>query len=448
MKKTTMLIITALLCANTYVSAENAETSETLESEVTVEIPAESTEETAVEASAQPSSPESTETAVVESSTEELTIETLSESTPASVQPVAVPVVLSVPEKITITIEDDEPAAPGSKPRIAVYIAGDGDPVKSRALATYILNSIAATGRFTTVERSEVFLAEIRSEHIKQRSGAIDDEQISRLGKQSGVEFVCVADITQAIRGNQYQISARILNVETAEVATVGVVTSSLNTMTELQKASEDVVMAMFRKLFPGEYEPEPQADLRKVKFGMRLAYNNSFVSKMSPDLVSYDEEMNETFEYFPGKKGAGHGFEIAAVTVVRLTDDAALKFAPGFIVRTPYVSDLATISEFAVSIPALFEYRLFNTPVRALAGLQLDIPFGTEAKWESGEGEGETEVLDVRSDVDIGVVLGLSVWINTNISFDVRYNLGLRDFDDGKGHHLNQISAGVSYVY
>jgi len=111
------------------------------------------------------------------------------------------------------------------------------------ALGTYILDALVNSGEYRTIERSENFLAEIEREHVRQRSGAIDDAHISALGKQAGAQFLCVANITEAL--GSYQISARIIDVETADVIASGVSTSSLRTLDELKQVSAAVVYRM-----------------------------------------------------------------------------------------------------------------------------------------------------------------------------------------------------------
>ena len=69
-------------------------------------------------------------------------------------------------------------------PRIAVYVTGDNAPAETRdALGTFMLDALVNSGMYRTIERSENFLDAINQEHIRQRSGIIDDSQISELGK-------------------------------------------------------------------------------------------------------------------------------------------------------------------------------------------------------------------------------------------------------------------------
>jgi len=145
---------------------------------------------------------------------------------------------------LTLLILGLTAAATADLPRIAVYVTGSVPDNEKKALGTRMLASLVNSGRYKGIERSESFLAEIDREHVKQRSGAIDDSQISELGKQFGVRYVCIADITPAY--NAYQVSARIINVETAEVSHIGEAFSSLKTARDLKETSDQVVKNMF----------------------------------------------------------------------------------------------------------------------------------------------------------------------------------------------------------
>ena len=140
-------------------------------------------------------------------------------------------------------------------PRIAVYVTGDVPNNEKEALGTRILTSLVNSGRYIAIERSKSFLAEIEKEHIKQRSGDIDDSQISALGKQFGVKFVCIAAITPAF--GAFQVSARIVNVETAVVVFIGESASPLKTLEDLALVSDQVVKNMFNGKTTPTLKPE-----------------------------------------------------------------------------------------------------------------------------------------------------------------------------------------------
>jgi len=130
------------------------------------------------------------------------------------------------------------------KPKIAVYVTGAKEPGVDKALGTMMLSALVNSGRYQAVERSEEFLKQLAAEHSKQRSGAIESDQIKKLGKQFGVDFVCIADITPAL--GSYSVSARIMNVETAEIVAMGNTASQMNALSELSDASQRIVAMMF----------------------------------------------------------------------------------------------------------------------------------------------------------------------------------------------------------
>ena len=145
-----------------------------------------------------------------------------------------------LPPKPTIASSDKD------LPKIAVYVTGNVADGEKDALGTRMLASLINSGRYIAIERSNAFLAEIEKEHITQRSGAVDDSQISELGKQFGVKFVCIAAITPAF--GEFQVSARIVDVETAHVVFIGESASPLKSMADLARVSDKIVENMFQK--------------------------------------------------------------------------------------------------------------------------------------------------------------------------------------------------------
>jgi len=129
-------------------------------------------------------------------------------------------------------------------PKIAVYVTGDVSGDVKKALGTKMLAELVNSGRYIGIERSDNFLAEIDKEQVKQRSGAIDDKQISKVGMQFGVKYVCIADITPAL--GAFQVSARVVDVETAQVPFIGESNSELKTLDDLASVSVQVVKKMF----------------------------------------------------------------------------------------------------------------------------------------------------------------------------------------------------------
>jgi hypothetical protein len=150
-------------------------------------------------------------------------------------------------------------------PRIAVYVTGDAYGNEKSALRTRMLTSLINTGRYRGIERADEFLAEIEQEHIRQRSGAIDEHQIRELGKQFGVTYICIAAITPAF--GSHQVSARIVDVETAEVIRIADAISPLRTMSDLTEVSERLIKCMLGLAGPRDCIPRPPSPPRNSSF-------------------------------------------------------------------------------------------------------------------------------------------------------------------------------------
>ena len=111
--------------------------------------------------------------------------------------------------------------------KVAVYVTGK-DPVND-IVASRLVDGLAHNGKYTAVERTAGFLNALSKEHSYERDGSVDDAEIAALGKQFSVQYVCVASVLSVWRPNDKYITARIIDVETAEVVASG---SSSGTIT------------------------------------------------------------------------------------------------------------------------------------------------------------------------------------------------------------------------
>jgi len=146
-------------------------------------------------------------------------------------------------------------------PKIAVHVTGSRNAGESRALTTFILAALIKSGKYEAVERSEDFVTQINRELETQHSGIVDDNQIRRLGMQAGVQFVCVADITKVL--GAYQMSARIINVETAKVIAIGVASSDMESIEEMEILANDIVAKMLGLKSANQVLGESEKDKR-----------------------------------------------------------------------------------------------------------------------------------------------------------------------------------------
>jgi hypothetical protein len=249
-------------------------------------------------------------------------------------------------------------------PKIAVYVTGDVPDSEKKALGTKILAELVNSGRYIGIERSTAFLAEIDKEHVKQRSGAIDDKQISQIGVQFGVKYVCIADITPAL--GAFQISARVVDVETAQVTFIGEANSSLKTLDDLASVSEQVVKKMFGE---GERKSndnvEPDAIARKSKFAI-------FTKKKSDPVflaLKYQPPVATPISW--GGVGLEFGFN---GTSWRLWDIGfcGMEINAGWMSKTDN-ADTAKVMTIGIALNLGVEYVLLG---------QLDFVYGVSAGW------------------------------------------------------------------
>ena len=94
--------------------------------------------------------------------------------------------------------------------KVAVYVTGQQSGI-TKVLGDQLVSSFANDGKYIAIERTTSFLSELSKEQGYQRTGAVDDNELSRLGKQFGVQLVCVAEIPEVF-GENY-VSARLIDV-------------------------------------------------------------------------------------------------------------------------------------------------------------------------------------------------------------------------------------------
>ena len=140
--------------------------------------------------------------------------------------------------------------------KVAVYVTGD-DPINS-IMGDHLVDGIVHNGKYIAVERTASFLNQLSKEQSYQQTGAVDDNEISRLGKQFGVDYVCVATPFD-VWGEKY-ISARMIDVERAEV----IATSSANGKAENSTQFLSVLNTLVNGLLQA-FEESKMVDAKKV---------------------------------------------------------------------------------------------------------------------------------------------------------------------------------------
>ena len=141
--------------------------------------------------------------------------------------------------------------------KVAVYVTGE-DASINKVLSSKLISAIARSQQYTAIERTEAILAELNKELNYQQTGAVDDDELSRLGKQFGVQYVCVATVYPAL-GEQY-ISARLINVETAQVERSASSNGNIKSLDDIIAAANSLSLDLLSNL-----ENEKRKSTKKV---------------------------------------------------------------------------------------------------------------------------------------------------------------------------------------
>ena len=157
--------------------------------------------------------------------------------------------------------------------KVAVYVTSDDskvDNAQKEIIGGELVAAIVQTKQYKAVERTADFLQQISKEQGYQHSGNVDDDQISALGKQFGVDYVCVANIIPY--KNTYYIQARLIDVETATVQAIARETSTLASPDDLMNTAGLVAHALINS--DGSSYNVPTADkyAKTDKDKLRLA--------------------------------------------------------------------------------------------------------------------------------------------------------------------------------
>ncbi len=157
--------------------------------------------------------------------------------------------------------------------KVAVYVTGGTDAGINKVLGDKLVEAFVKSGNYTAVERTSSFLDELSKEQTQQSSNSIKDSELSRLGRQFGVQLVCVAEVSDVL-GEKY-VSARLIDVETAEVLTTSNSgNASIKTMSDLITLSEKLSRELSGKTGKEQFAEE-QNRIKQSEEAARIAEIN-----------------------------------------------------------------------------------------------------------------------------------------------------------------------------
>jgi len=115
--------------------------------------------------------------------------------------------------------------------RVAVYVTATDYDLRL-VFGDKLVQAFTRSGEYTAVERTESFLNELRKEMSYQRTGLVDDQMLSEIGKQMGVEQVCIVDLIEVEDG--IYAAARLIDAETAEIKKAESVSGRVSTISQV----------------------------------------------------------------------------------------------------------------------------------------------------------------------------------------------------------------------
>jgi len=136
-------------------------------------------------------------------------------------------------------------AEPG-KQIVAVYMAGQ-EPSTARGVHNIMGGELARvmseSDKYVAVDRTEAILEQLDREHVYQRSGAVDDDQIKAIGHQLGVEYLCISNINPV--GKRFYLDTRLVDIVSAEIARSVTATSTLKDANEMTRIGREIALEL-----------------------------------------------------------------------------------------------------------------------------------------------------------------------------------------------------------
>lgn len=132
-----------------------------------------------------------------------------------------------------------------SQTKVAVYVTATETVPKEtkKIIGSEVVAAFVATKEYNAIERTAEFLTEISKEQDYQRGGNVDDSQICELGRQFGVDLVCVTDITKF--QDKFYVQARLIDVEKAIVLATAREIAQLENLDDIMKLASSLAQSL-----------------------------------------------------------------------------------------------------------------------------------------------------------------------------------------------------------
>lgn len=114
---------------------------------------------------------------------------------------------------------------------------------------SYLSEAVTNTFGYEAYDRTD--LQQIFNEQDFQRTGNVSDEEIKRIGKMTGAQYVLVTEASKLDERNLF-ITSKILNVETARVEKTANTTSQTD-IPSMQKCAQDLASRLLADIRPNK---------------------------------------------------------------------------------------------------------------------------------------------------------------------------------------------------
>jgi len=171
---------------------------------------------------------------------------------------------------------------------VAIYMAGEepqGALGVHKVLGGELARTISQSERYTAVDRTDAILSQLSREHSFQRSGAVSDEQIKSLGRQLGVQYLCISDIS-AVGKKSYYLDVRLIDVVTAEIVRTVTTGSNLRNAAEMISVAQNIAYQLIEN--ERAREQVRQAEIKRERTKKTLFYTAIGLDVLGAGLLAY----------------------------------------------------------------------------------------------------------------------------------------------------------------
>lgn len=124
------------------------------------------------------------------------------------------------------------------KKKIAVYVTGDSPDGYDKVVSSAMITAITQSNDYVAIERNAEFIRKVDDEHDTHLA-RVRDNQIAAIGQEFGAKYVAVIDLSDIL--DEVFISARLIDVETAAIASSCENSSPVESMEQLRNLAKDI---------------------------------------------------------------------------------------------------------------------------------------------------------------------------------------------------------------